>query len=396
MTAIAGQVRDHTPPAWLTQGFRPFFLAASLWGAAAIALWIAQLTGHLTLASRFDPLSWHIHEMLFGFVMAAVAGFLLTAIPNWTGRAPVQGIPLAALVGLWLLGRIVCLVSGALPAWLAVAADLAFPAALIFVVGHEIIGGRHWRNLPMLAPATVLGGADLLMHLEADGVLPASGLGWRLGIAAVLVFMSVIGGRIIPTFTHSWLVKRGDQREPIKPNWVDRCALGGLHAGLFGWALFPNARAVGMLLLAGAAFNLWRLLRWRGAKARSELLLAILHVGYAWLVLGAALLGVSVLNPAFPLSASIHALTTGAMGTMIVAVMTRASRGHTGRSLRADRTTTTIYAFVALAAATRMAAGFGGALTTSWLIAAAACWILAFALFAFSYGPMLLTVRRAN
>jgi len=393
MTAVAPTVRGPATAAWLTQGFRPFFLAASLWAAIAIAIWIASLNGLVTLASRFDPLSWHIHEMLFGFVMAAVAGFLLTAIPNWTGRTPVKGLPLAALVGLWLLGRIVCMVSAAVPAWLAIAADLAFPAALIAVVGREIIGGRHWRNLPMLAPATVLGVANLLMHLETDGVAPASGLGWRLGIGAVLVFVSVIGGRITPTFTQNWLVKRGDTRGPLKPDWVDGAALGGLHAGLFGWAFFPHARAVGAVLVMGAGFNLWRLLRWRGADARSEPLLAMLHIGYAWLVLGAALLGLSVIDPAFPMTASIHALTVGAMGAMILAVMTRASRGHTGRILSADRTTKVIYGLVAGAAAVRVAAPFLGVFVAATLALAAALWIAAFALFAVAYGPMLVKPR---
>jgi uncharacterized protein involved in response to NO len=334
--------------------------------------------------------------MLFGFVMAAVAGFLLTAIPNWTGRAPVQGPPLAVLAGLWLLGRVVCLVSAALPSWLATVADLAFPAALVIVVAHEIIGGRHWRNLPMLAPATVLGVSNLLMHLEANGVAPASGLGWRLGVAAILVFVSVIGGRITPSFTHNWLASRGDRREPVKPGWVDRGAMAGLHAGLFGWALFPQARVAGGLLIIGAGFNLWRLLRWRGGEARSEALLVILHIGYAWLVVGAALLGFSVLDPALPLTASLHALTAGAMGTMIVAVMTRASRGHTGRSLRADRTTMVLYGLVSGAALVRVTTAFLGPFVPAALGLAAALWIAAFGLFALAYGPMLVKRRLAD
>lgn len=155
---IAAQNLDKPlAPIFLTQGFRPFFLAAGLWSAAALALWIIMLTAGIELPSRFDPLAWHIHEMLFGFVMAAVAGFLLTAIPTWTGRLPLSGGPLALLAGLWLLGRIACLVSSLVPVWLAIAADLSFPVLLVAIVAREIIAGRNWRNLPLVAPVTVLG-----------------------------------------------------------------------------------------------------------------------------------------------------------------------------------------------------------------------------------------------
>jgi uncharacterized protein involved in response to NO len=256
MTSAASGVAGHGTPVFLTQGFRPFFLAAGLWAAAALALWIVMFATGAALPSRFDPLSWHIHEMLFGFVMAAIGGFLLTAIPNWTKRLPVRGFPLAVLAGLWLLGRIACLISALVPAELAVAADLAFPAALAAVVAREIVAGRNWRNLAMVAPVTVLGIANLLMHLEADGVAVPSGLGWRLGLAAVIVLISVMAGRIVPSFTRNWLAKRPGARLPAVPGRIDQAALGILHAGLFGWAFFPAFRAVGLLLLLGAVLNL--------------------------------------------------------------------------------------------------------------------------------------------
>ena len=195
------------------------------------------------LPSRFDPLTWHIHEMLFGFVMAAVAGFLLTAIPNWTQRLPVSGEPLALLAGLWLLGRIACLISAFVPPWLATAADLSFPVVLVAVVAREIVAGRNWRNLPMVAPVTVLGIANLLMHLETDGVAVPAGLGWRLGLAAVIVLISVVAGRIVPSFTRNWLAKRRVSSLPAAPGWIDRAALGTLHAGLIGWAFLPDLQS---------------------------------------------------------------------------------------------------------------------------------------------------------
>jgi len=195
-------------PTFLTQGFRPFFLAAGIWSAAALAL----------------------------------------------------------LAGLWLLGRIACLVSALVPTGLAIAADLSFPVVLVAVVAREIVAGRNWRNLPLVAPVTVLGIANLLMHLEADGVAVPARLGWRLGLATVIVLISVMAGRIVPSFTRNWLAKRRDADLPAVPGWIDRSALGVLHAGLFGWAFFPALRAVGLLLLLGAVLNLWRLLRWRDGR----------------------------------------------------------------------------------------------------------------------------------
>jgi uncharacterized protein involved in response to NO len=387
---------DHALPAFLSQGFRPFFLAAGLWSAAALAVWIVMFATGTTVPSRFDPLAWHIHEMLFGFVMAAIAGFLLTAIPNWTGRLPVSGSPLALLAGLWLLGRVACLISALVPPWIAITADLSFPVALIGVAAREIVVGRNWRNLPMVAPVSVLGIANLLMHLEADGVAVPSGLGWRLGLAAVIVLISVMAGRIVPSFTRNWLAKRPGSDLPAGHGWIDRVALGILHAGLVGWAFLPEFRPVGLLLLLGAATNLLRLLRWRGIATTAEPLLLVLHVGYAWLVLGVALLGLAVLGADVPFSAAIHALTAGAIGTMILAVMTRATRGHSGRDLSADRVTVLIYGLVSLAAITRIAAAFGVAWTMPLLIISGCLWISAFAGFVLAYGPMLILPRRAR
>jgi uncharacterized protein involved in response to NO len=396
MSSAASGVAGHGTPVFLTQGFRPFFLAAGLWAAAALALWIVMFATGAALPSQFDPLSWHIHEMLFGFVMAAIGGFLLTAIPNWTKRVPVRDFPLAVLAGLWLLGRIACLISALVPAGLAVAADLAFPAALAAVVAREIVAGRNWRNLPMVAPVTVLGIANLLMHLEADGVAVPSGLGWRLGLAAVIVLISVMAGRIVRSFTRNWLAKRPGTRLPAVPGRIDEAALGILHAGLFGWAFFPAFRAVGLLLLLGAVLNLWRLLRWHGGATLAEPLLFILHVGYAWLALGSALLGLTTLGFDVPQNAAIHALTAGAIGTMTLAVMTRVTRGHTGRVLSADHATVAIYLLVNVAAIIRVVAAASEAWTMPLLVASAILWISAFALFVLVYAPMLLLPEKPN
>jgi uncharacterized protein involved in response to NO len=391
MSATAGISMGKPSPAILSQGFRPFFLATAFWAAFALALWIAMLTTGVSLPSRFDPLTWHIHEMLFGFVMAAVGGFLLTAIPNWTKRPPVHGIPLAVLASLWLLGRIACLISALLPMSGTMLADLAYPTMLLLIAAREIVAGRNWRNLPLVLPIVLLATANGLMHLEVAAIAVPAGLGWRLGLATVIVLISVIAGRIVPTFTRNWLVKRGITALPSSHGRLDLGALGLLHAGLIGWALLPDTALVGGLLLAASALNGCRLYRWRGMATTPEPLLLILHVGYAWVVAGSGLLGLSMLGSAIPQTAAAHALTAGAIGTMILAVMTRAILGHTGRPLSANRPTVAIYIAITLAALLRVIAAIGWGPDTPILVTSAGVWIAAFCLFIRSYGPMMLS-----
>jgi len=376
-----------------SQGFRPFFFGAAIWAVIAIVIWVAMLTTGITLPSRFDSLTWHMHEMLFGFVMAAIAGFLLTAIPNWTKRLPISGAPLAGLAGLWLAGRVACLLSALMPIWLSVGLDLAFPVALVAAATREIVAGRNWRNLVILAPVTILGIANLLMHLEANGLSIATGLGWRLALVAIVALISLIGGRIIPSFSRNWLVKENATALPAPTGFPDKAALVTLIASLLGWVAFPDSRVIACFILFGAALNLWRLYRWRGVSTAKEPLLLILHVGYGWVIIGATLLGLSVLTSSIPETAAIHALTVGAIGTMILAVMSRATRGHTGRPLTADSPTRLIYGLITLGALARLWAAFGTDWTMSLLYTSAALWSAAFATFAVAYAPMLLLSR---
>lgn len=380
---------------FLSYGFRPFFLAAAAWSAIAIALWIATLTAGLRLPTRFDPLSWHIHEMLFGFVLAAVAGFLLTAIPNWTGRRPVSGALLGSLAGLWVLARIDAMTCEWIAPGLAIAIDIAFPLALAAVVAREIVAARNRRNYPIIAPVVVLGAANLLMDLSLEGFGVLASYGWRLALTAILILVSVIGGRIVPAFTRNWLVNRRKSGLPSPAGVIDRASLGVLHAALMVWVFLPTGTVTGFVLLAGAVLNLWRLLRWQGIATRSEPLLLILHIGYGWLVLGVAALGIANLEAGFPLSAAIHSLTAGAIGTMILAVMTRVTRGHTGRELRADIATSVIYGLVILAAAVRVAAALNGD-ARALLLGSAALWVGAFGLFVVRYAPLALRPRVAQ
>ena len=380
-------------PAVLLYAFRVMFLAAGAWAIIAVALWLAMFFGYVQLPTRFDPLSWHIHEMLFGFVMAAVAGFLLTAIPNWTGRLPVRGVRLAMLAGIWLLGRLACLASTAMPAWLAIAIDLAFPAALLLVAAREIVASRNWRNLLMTIPLAVLVIADLLMHLESAGAAVPDGLGWRLGVAAPIVLIAVIGGRIIPSFTRNWLVKRQSRHLPCAVSRFDALCLGALAIAFILWALLPGHPLTGALLIGAALLHAARLSRWAGFATWREPLLFILHAAYGWVVAGTALLGLSIFDIGVPSSSAIHALTAGAIAVMILAVMPRVTLGHTGRTLGANPATLAAFMLINGAAITRVCASWDVAHYVPLLLIAGGLWILAFALFELTYGPMLLAPR---
>jgi uncharacterized protein involved in response to NO len=352
-----------------------------------------MLSGWLNLLLAFDPVAWHAHEMLFGYAVAAVAGFLLTAIPNWTGRLPIQGAPLAVIAGLWLVGRLALLVGGLIGPAAAAAVDLAFLAALLAAVGREILAGRNWRNLPMVGALALLLAASALTHAEAAALAPAGGAGARLGLAVVLMLIAFVGGRIIPSFTRNWLAKRGEARLPAGFDGWDRGTLGVTAAALAAWSAgLDGPWAGGLLVVAGAASAV-RLARWRGGRTFAEPLVTVLHLGHAWLAAGLFLLGAGELWPAAPPSAGIHALTAGAVGTMTLAVMTRATLGHTGRALAAGPGTVAIYALVQAAAALRVAAAFADEGYMPLVMAAGAAWAGAFAPFVAIYGPMLVLPR---
>jgi uncharacterized protein involved in response to NO len=375
-------------PALLQQGFRPFFLAAGLWAAGALVLWLAMLTGTVVLPTAFDPVSWHAHEMLFGFAAAAMAGFLLTAVPNWTGRMPLQGLPLAGLAALWLAGRVAVAFSAWTGPLAAAALDLAFLTAMLGAVGREILAGRNWRNLPVCLALAALLLANALTHLDAIGFAATSAAGLRLGIAVLVALITLVGGRIVPSFTSNWLKKRGELRLPAPFGRIDRATLLLTITALLAWVLAPAERLIALALLAAGFTNALRLVRWRGQRTLAEPLVAVLHLGYAWIPAGLVLSGIGAWSPDLvPAAAGLHALTAGAIGTMTLAVMTRATLGHTGRALTADRGTVLIYACVSLGALFRVIAAIIPDLPM--LSLSAVLWAGAFLLFAAIYGPLL-------
>lgn len=387
--------RALTAAAFLSHGFRPFFLAAGLWAALGMALWLATLRGWLVLPTAFEPISWHAHEALFGYLGAAVAGFLLTAVPNWTGRPPVAGRALLGLLALWVLGRVAVAVSSHLPPWAVMTIDLSCLFVLGAMLLREIVAVRNWRNLVVIALVGAFIAGNGLFHAEAAaGGRAASGLGFRVGLAAAIILISVIGGRIVPAFTRNWLHARGAGRLPAAHGWPDTLALVLGLVALVTWAAMPDDPVCGYLLLAAGFSHLLRLARWRGEDTGAEPLVWVLHVGYAFVPAGMLAMGAALVWPgALTSSAAQHLWMAGAAGVMTLAVMTRATLGHSGRALTVGTGTAALYLLVIASVATRLLAGvFPGSASFLWT-ASAILWCAGFGGFVALYGPMLLLPR---
>ncbi|WP_339930230.1 NnrS family protein [uncultured Brevundimonas sp.] len=389
--STAAAIRAYRGPALFSIGLRPFFLFAALWSAIAAPLWIyAFLNGGPV------GLGWHVHEMLFGYAGGIIVGFLLTAVPNWTGRLPVVGWPLALLFGLWVAGRGAMLAMAlntdiAAAAWPTII-DSLFLVAVAGVIWREVLAGRNWRNLPVAMIVTVLALANIGFHLEA-GAGGVDNLSTRLGLSVVSLLIALIGGRVTPSFTRNWQLKRGGPL-PAVAGRFDTMTLIVTAAGLAAWSFVPSHPATGAALLLAGVLNLIRLARWRGEATMAEPLVLILHLGYLWLAAGFVLLGLSVVAPALVLpSVGVHALTAGAVGVMTLAIMTRSSRGHTGRSLTAGKAEILIYGLVNLAALTRVVGGLLPGAYNALLIVSVGLWSAAFLAFVISYAPILLTPR---
>jgi uncharacterized protein involved in response to NO len=372
----------------LSYGFRPFFLLGAAYAAIAIPLWLVMLALGVAPAGPFQGMRWHAHEMIFGYLAAIIAGFALTAVPNWTGRLPLSGLPLAGLVGLWLAGRFASSFVASVT-WAAVI-DVTFLFALAAAIWREILAGKNARNVPIALLITIFALANLQFHLE--GLWPElQGYGQRLALGVTTLLIALIGGRITPSFTHNWMARMGLEPRPETFGWFDKLTLVLLAVAAACWIVQPMALPSGLALLAASIVHLARLLRWRGVWTAQEPILLVLHIGYLWLVVSLALLGVSALNPSYLApSTALHALTAGAIGTMTLAVMTRASLGHTGREIKAGGATLAIYVLVNMGALLRVAAPLFPGDYLIALMVSGIVWGAAFALFVLSYGPILL------
>jgi uncharacterized protein involved in response to NO len=317
-----------------------------------------------------------------------IAGFLLTAVPNWTGRLPICGLPLALLVALWLAGRIAILISAKVSLAVAAAIDVAFLATMAAAVLREIVAGRNWRNLLVLAILLVLVAGNVMWHAEmlSSG---AGNYGPRMALAAAITLITIIGGRIVPSFTHNWLARCNPGRLPVPFARYDGVSIAIGASALAMWVILPNDPASGVLLIFAGVLHAVRLARWAGDRTLADRLVLVLHVAYAFVPLGFLLVGCAILWPAMvPASAGLHAWTTGAIGLMTLAVMTRAALGHTGRPLVASGPTQAVYAFAVVAALSRIIAAFTG--SSDLLHLAAFAWLAAFGGYAVTYAPLLL------
>ncbi|HZH48892.1 MAG TPA: NnrS family protein [Nitrospira sp.] len=377
--------------AFLSYGFRPFFLGAALFAGVAVPAWVLIVTGVSGSNFLYAPREWHVHEMLFGFLPAVITGFLLTAIPNWTGRAPLKGIPLLSLWLLWLAGRL-------LLAWpwfgplAAAIVDGMFLVVLTAFVWREIAVGGTRSQAPIGVVISLYACANILFHVlalrGATADLPA-----RMALGLIMLLLTMIGGRVTPNFTREFLAQERIDPARVAPfSRVDGLSIVLVVAAAIAWIVQPESVVAGGALVAAGLINLFRLTRWSGWLAWREPLVWILSVGYGWLVLSLLALGGVILGIGLPTGNAVHVLSSGAVGTMTLAVMTRASLGHTGRTRHAGPVTVLIYMLANLGAILRVFAPSPDAptaVTTLILGLAAAGWSGAYVLFALTYGPYL-------
>ncbi|ASI21848.1 TPA: NnrS family protein [Aeromonas salmonicida] len=373
-------------------GFRPFFLLGALFSALAMLGWLAQLNGWILLPGVSNPIWWHAHEMLFGFGAAIVAGFLLTAVQNWTAHPGVRGWPLALVVGLWAVPR--CL----LP-WLGegnpvlMMMDLMWLPLCAWFLAKPIIVTRQWRNLffvPLLVVLTLLNGASWLWHEEWIAIE-------HLLITTVLLFttlIAVMGRRVIPFFT-----ARDTGLEKAAPlPWLERAALASLWLILLCWLLLPTQWTTSTymvpLYIVAAGLHLWRQLRWRLPTTLAHPLLWSLHLAYLFIPLGLLALGAQAAGLPITLSTASHLLSAGCMGTMILGMIARVSLGHSGRALQVGRRISCAFALVIAAAVIRVVIPLLWPAYTlpGWNLSGLA-WVGAYGLFVWVYAPILTSPR---
>ena len=373
--------------------FRPFFLFGAVYAAIVMLVWLPVFYGEVSLTSAFAPRDWHVHEMLYGYLPAAITGFLFTAIPNWTGRLPIRGLPLAVLVAVWGAGRLAVTFSAETGWMTALLIDASFLALVAAAAAREILAGGNWRNLPVVLLVLLLLAGNVAFHLEAH-LRGNADYGLRIGISVVVLLIALIGGRIIPSFTRNWLVKDNPGRLPVPFGRFDMITIAVGAVALVAWIVRPDSQVTGATLALAGLLHVVRLSRWAGDRTLRERLLLILHVGYGFVPLG-FFLGAAASLGVVPASAGLHAWMVGAAGTMTLAVMTRATLGHTGQQLRASVTTQAIYAAIVVAALARICAIIEPVYGDALLHLAALAWVAAFAGFALVYGPLLLGRRRA-
>lgn len=391
----AGAAALPPPAGWplLRLGFRPFYLLAAAFGALAVPLWVAVLLGALdttTVTATLPPLWWHAHEMLFGFASAVIVGFLLTAGKAWTGLPTPRGAALGALALLWVAARVAAVVASP---WVFAALDLALLPLVALLLTRLLLRAGNRRNLPLAGLLLALSAANAVFHLAAQGAIGASPLAaLHAGLAVIVMVLCVMAGRVVPAFTASATPGLALAAQPR----LGPAALATTAAGLAAWVagtaglIAPGWAAP--LLGSAALLHAWRLWGWQPAVARGRPVLWILHVSYAWIPVGLALLALATASVVGH-SAGVHALAVGAMGGLIIGMLTRTARGHTGRPLQVSRAEVLAYALVMGAALLRSLVPLLVADPRGPLLVAAFAWSLAFLIYLRTFSPWLLQTR---
>lgn len=368
-------------------GFRPFYIGGALLSALIVPLWVAMFLGHLQFNPVVAPLLWHAHEMLFGFAVAIIVGFLMTAGKAWTGLPTPRGPALAALALLWLVARLSALAG---PYAVYAVLDLALLPVVAAILVNILLRSRNHRNLPLALILALLAGANLCFHLAVMGIMQVpviTPLYASLGL--IVLIECVMAGRVIPSFT----MNATPGMKVVANVWVERVTLGTTGVGLALWVFAP-AGVPGLIVLSlAAALHARRLLTWRPAVTAGRPILWILHASYAWFPIGFALLALSQIG-VVAVSAGVHALAVGATGGLIIGMVTRTARGHTGRPLVASRPEVLAYALVMSAAGVRVLLPLiSPALTVAALIVAAVAWGAAFLIYLWQFTPWLVSSR---
>ena len=374
----------------LASGFRLGFLLA---GSAALLLvpaWVAVQVFGAPLLAGWPPMLWHAHEMLYGFVVAAIAGFLLTAVPSWTGRRGFGGAPLALLAALWLAARVLDARAGAWPAALVACVDVAFLVALALLFAPPLLRERN-RNTPLLLVLLALAACNIAFHRAlAAHDPPAAGQALRIAIDIVALLVTIVAGRIVPAYTATALRGSGAAPRVRSRGATGVAAIAAMLAVTLVDLVWPGGHAAAALALLAALLQALRLVQWHGWRALHEPMVWVLHAAYAWLPVGLALKCVALIWGAAASAFWLHALTVGTMAMMILGVMSRTALSHTGRPMRVGTLSTAAYVLLLLAALVRV---FGLAVPgldyVSVIVLSAAFWCAAFALFLVEYGPML-------
>ena len=374
----------------MSYAFRPFFLLNSLFAVVVIAFWTLALHGSGFVSIPTNMPYWHGHEMVVGFGLAAVAGFVLTAVATWTGRPAVQGKWLGVLVLSWLFGRVAMMAADQMPYWLVASVDSVFPFLLALLLGREVIGGGNRRNYPIVGLVLVLAMLNLLYHLGSLRILPGMDrLSLYLLIHMLLLMITVIAGRIIPNFTANWLRSRGHEKQPVNHALINRIAVMATIATGVSASVTPFGPVTGTLAAVAALSHAVRLARWRGLATTSEPLLFVLHAAYLWLPVGYALTALAAFGLVFPVTSALHALTMGAIANMILAVTSRVALAHTGRALHASRLIVVAYVVLNLAVIARVLSPLMPGLVGEMIDLSAVGWVVTFAIFAGVYWPVL-------